>query len=402
MESMDGQMDLKKYYVMDDTAKPIAIASSSEPFSISDIQTCATCRGSLRSMSRYGRLVRRALLDEATKKFILYANQYYVPMAKELPQLVAGLQVQGKKGTATKAFTDEVTLKIDGSSNHQFQVMYGHVKKHYPTRWNSLAVLRQQITAYYKKVKVEEQPFNRVRNMVEDARRRKRNTGQFEFNENVIQTKAYAQAAALLLRLDTALLGDFFALYKQAPEGLTKCALHVDLRQNREESAHLIAMATNSSRVAQQVEGHLFQAQLCALERQNGAEPARAESLLKEGNGCIEQARNICAQHSEETRGLAEEVEGTLKMLREGTFYTPVTSEERIAIVVAMAREFRGTGHWYYCENNHPFTIGECGGAMEISRCPECGARVGGQGHETVSGVSRANDLEDNFRRLAI
>jgi hypothetical protein len=397
---MDGQMDLKKHYVMDATEKPISIASSSEPFSISDIQTCASCRGSLRSISRYGRLVRRALLDEATKKFILYVNQKYVPMAETLPRLVAGLQVQ--RGKATKAFTDGAALRVEGPPDQQFQVMYGYVKKHYLTRWKSLAVLRQQIVAYHKKVKMEEQPFNRVRNMVEDARRRKRETRQFEFDENVLQTKGCAQAAALLLRLDTALLGDFFALYKQAPADLQRCALHVDLQANRKESKRLITLAVSSKRVVQQVEGHLFQAQLCALERQNGADLARVESLLKEGNDCVEQAEKLCAQHSGETRGLAEEIEGTLKMLREGTFYTPVTSEERTAIVAAMAQEFQGTGHWFYCENNHPFTIGECGGAMQISRCPECGARVGGQSHQTVDGVTRAHDLEDSLRRLAI
>lgn len=50
IESMDGQMDMKKYYVMD-ADKPVAIRSSSEPFSVDDIKKCATCRGSLRDLS---------------------------------------------------------------------------------------------------------------------------------------------------------------------------------------------------------------------------------------------------------------------------------------------------------------------------------------------------------------
>ncbi|KAE8354048.1 hypothetical protein BDV28DRAFT_96047 [Aspergillus coremiiformis] len=69
VENMDAQMDLGKHYTLDDMGNPVSISSSSEPFSISDIKNCATCRGSLRGVSRYGRLVRRALLDEATKKF---------------------------------------------------------------------------------------------------------------------------------------------------------------------------------------------------------------------------------------------------------------------------------------------------------------------------------------------
>ena len=37
--------------------------------------------------------------------------------------------------------------------------------------------------------------------------------------------------------------------------------------------------------------------------------------------------------------------------------------------------------HWYQCPNGHPYFIGECGGAMQTSRCIECGETVGGRGH---------------------
>lgn len=87
-------------------------------------------------------------------------------------------------------------------------------------------------------------------------------------------------------------------------------------------------------------------------------------------------------------------------MLNGGAFYSTVTNEERMAVITAMAREFRGTGHWYYGPNMHPFTIGECGGAMQTASCPECGATVDGAHHRTVDGVTRASDLEDDLRRM--
>ena len=31
----------------------------------------------------------------------------------------------------------------------------------------------------------------------------------------------------------------------------------------------------------------------------------------------------------------------------------------------AMAQSFQGTGHWYYCANGHPFTVGDRGMPME-------------------------------------
>ena len=36
------------------------------------------------------------------------------------------------------------------------------------------------------------------------------------------------------------------------------------------------------------------------------------------------------------------------------------------------------SGHWYECPNGHPYVIGECGGAMEQSVCPECKSLIGG------------------------
>jgi hypothetical protein len=31
---------------------------------------------------------------------------------------------------------------------------------------------------------------------------------------------------------------------------------------------------------------------------------------------------------------------------------------------------------------------------MELARCPECGAEIGGQHHRSVQGVSRAENME--------
>lgn len=403
VESMDAQMDLKKHYVMDEMERPISISSSSEPFSIEDIRTCATCRGSLRSLSRYGRLVRRSLLDEATKKFILYLNQQYVPLAQDLPAVLSELQrSEGAMATAIRVFQGRTKIELQGPANHQVSLMSSLVNKKDSGRWKEILALRSQIAEYQAKVKTEEQPFSQVHNMVENARRRKKTSGKFAFDENVLQTKGQIQATALLLRLDTALLGDFLSMKKLVPFGTDTSDIQVNLKDFRKESLRLIKDALDSHRILQQAEGNIFFAQLCALERQNARELTQVETLLKEGNAAIDEAQRLCELHPGQTRGLSEEIEGTKSMLRGATFYTPVTNAERLAILAAMATEFRGTGHWYYCENGHPFTIGECGAAMELSRCPECGSAVGGQHHQTTNGVTHAQDLEARLRELRI
>merc|ERR1719376_472191 len=46
-----------------------------------------------------------------------------------------------------------------------------------------------------------------------------------------------------------------------------------------------------------------------------------------------------------------------------------ITDKERLEIVKAM--NFN-KGHWYKCPNGHVYAIGDCGGAMVESKCPEC------------------------------
>ena len=41
---------------------------------------------------------------------------------------------------------------------------------------------------------------------------------------------------------------------------------------------------------------------------------------------------------------------------------------------------------WYKCPNGHLYVVGECGGPMEQSICPDCHARIGGMNHVLENG----------------
>lgn len=51
-----------------------------------------------------------------------------------------------------------------------------------------------------------------------------------------------------------------------------------------------------------------------------------------------------------------------------------ITFEEKEMILKAMDQR---KGSWYKCPNGHIYSIGDCGGPMEKSRCPECGFSIG-------------------------
>ncbi|KAG5175929.1 hypothetical protein JKP88DRAFT_249852 [Tribonema minus] len=88
-----------------------------------------------------------------------------------------------------------------------------------------------------------------------------------------------------------------------------------------------------------------------------------------------------------------------------------LTAAELQAIVAEVDRVeggnnagWTGAGHWFTCPGGHPYFIGECGGAMEQSACPDCGAAVGGHNHAVVQGNAQwqPGDLLHAERRDAL
>ncbi|XP_063233033.1 NFX1-type zinc finger-containing protein 1-like isoform X1 [Bacillus rossius redtenbacheri] len=68
-----------------------------------------------------------------------------------------------------------------------------------------------------------------------------------------------------------------------------------------------------------------------------------------------------------------------------------VTNEERRSIVGALGMR---QGHWYKCPNGHLYVIGECGRAMQVGRCNECGASIGGTNHSLLSSNRTASEMD--------
>ena len=68
-----------------------------------------------------------------------------------------------------------------------------------------------------------------------------------------------------------------------------------------------------------------------------------------------------------------------------------LTESEKTEIVKAIGL---AKGHWFKCPNGHFYCIGECGGAMEEAKCPECGARIGGQRHTLVTDNQLAPEMD--------
>ncbi|KAK1241600.1 hypothetical protein MKX08_001574 [Trichoderma sp. CBMAI-0020] len=399
--SMDGQMSMAAYYDVDMDGHPIRIGKASEPFSLDDsgIPVCATCRGPLRNIARYGRIVRRAMLDESTKKFIEWSHGQYLSLATRL------LEEQVKLGQQHKTNTASSTVK--GGKLTQYAPRLRQLRELQRitdnSRYHSIIDLWRKIGSYASDVRREEQPFQRVADFVLFANRQNKTHGEFRFDDSINQIKGSLLADTLLLKCDLAILFDFRSLAKE--KALELAELKLDLSGHWTDSIRLIELSHKYVYSREEVQGHIFAVQLCVLcssfdkiTTMWAAHKQSIENLKEEALNHIQRARVLMEKYPS-TAVFKDEINRLEIMVSDG-IYRPVTAEEMRAVYKAMSREFRGGGHWYVCENNHPFTIGECGMPMEQASCPECGARIGGRNHQAVEGMRHAAEIENLARGM--
>lgn len=400
LDSMDGHMSMKDFYNFNEKGTIVGLKNNAEPFSASDMKRCPTCRTSLRSLNRYGRISRRSLIDEATKKFIVWGNNQFVPLVTEMQELEAKFRETSAKtpnfqdAPPNSASAPSGILELCGTRDKQFSHLRRLMPKDKLNR--SITKLRQNIRKFLDQVDEKEQPFGRIYDLAQDARRHRGVEVDLDFKVEILQVRSRLLTTVLLIRCDYNILCTFLA----ARENDSSQKPQIDLTTNRQDCEDLIGESTSRNQPASAVEGHLYWARFLALERKFPRASVDLADLLEDARGHVQIAKSMCDQYPRQTAGMRDEAKDVEKMLRGSTFYLPVTNDEKAAVYAAMARDFRGTGHWYYCENGHPFTVGECGMPMQTSRCPQCGASVGGQDHQAVAGVRHADDLDRQFGGL--
>lgn len=136
--------------------------------------------------------------------------------------------------------------------------------------------------------------------------------------------------------------------------------------------------------------------QLCSLQAVINKERRKLEQTDQQD--IIDQARFLLSCGQGGNSMLTDEQSTAMqKMMRSlGNKYSigGVTKEELAIIVKAMADIQKGA--WYKCPNGHFYAIGECGGATQVGKCPECGAAIGGQGHRLLSDNAHAGEIDNS------
>ena len=89
---------------------------------------------------------------------------------------------------------------------------------------------------------------------------------------------------------------------------------------------------------------------------------------------------------------LAEETNSLITRFKKEYKLEGLTDAERIEIVKATGLS---KGRWFKCPNGHYYCIGECGGATEVAKCPECDAKIGGTHHTLLADNAFAPEMDD-------
>lgn len=413
MSSLDGIFSLGDYYEANSSGDIMALKGSASPFSVEEVKNCPVCRGPLRNINRYSRLVRRSAIDEATKKFITWSNREIIKHADILhntqetfaadQDVLRNHDKETRQATGLEQESQSDSMKLEGQRN---KIMADISRVPYMKyRYKSAFKARRELNQFLHKVKEDEQPFGRVWGLVQDRRRRDISgffSSDFVYAPSVLQLRAYLMSMSLSIKFDITIIADAFAIRKNM-RGLTArydwaaLDLEADFSQFREECLDLVDLLATRHQHRLEIETKLSFAHLAALERSTAISSLqihRSNRLRDLGLEQVQDARRIRERYPGQTTGVTEELEAVERMLNDGTFYNVVTSEEKRAVYAAMSQHFSGTGHWYNCENGHPFTVGECGMPMQQARCPQCGSPIGGHLHQPAQGVRNIGDVE--------
>jgi hypothetical protein len=112
---------------------------------------------------------------------------------------------------------------------------------------------------------------------------------------------------------------------------------------------------------------------------------------VRSSSGMIQIPANCPSYESFEKRIRDELFLSTAGMTKTEAAKRQELNQQELSVVVEAMRGDIRVGGWYRCQNGHLYAIGNCGGAMERSICPECGASIGGEQHRLEDTNTHAN-----------
>ena len=370
MTTMDRLMGMSDHYEISNSGVPVAFCLGSSPLEVHEVKNCPRCQGSLRHLHRYNRLVKRPILDESMKEFIVRSNKALVSLATRLQQeekrLVETNSTMSAYTTVSKIRYVPTLVRLGGPRGvllHNISELSG-----LDSQCGPLLALHDDILTFLGKVREDEQPFSEIQSTVSQR-------SQAISRATVLQATSCMLTKTLLLRCEYNILSEIIKMHRQqvtrmvAHHHWLTLQLRLDLDFSRRDCGLIINEAIQKVQPITEIEARLLYAKFVGLERTASADPDGIEGLLRQACRQIDIARSLWRTHVEKRHpqwfektkasvrfsasNMLGEIEEVQKMLHEGAVSVFVTNAERQAVYLAMTQELEGEGRWCYCANMH-------------------------------------------------
>ncbi|KAH8689897.1 NFX1-type zinc finger-containing protein 1 [Talaromyces proteolyticus] len=410
-ETLDGMIGLKEVYKIDpETSNVLGLEDISSTMALA-IPKCPHCQRPIRQYAtqRYNRLINRAVIDEMSKRFIVTGQTDLQEMESKLTKIETELE-------DTRSDVTGASIGYISPNAHDRAIR--NVSQKLQIRYRTSAQLRAAVSQLQRRVAERHQPAHKLHEATVHAMQRdlplESALGALKLKD-ITPTgerdhRITLGAKMIEIKIDCITMEDKFRVLSAAKAKYGDSATSLTFSGNSplmlikgffQSCEDLINKCSEKALPKLAVEASLYYARIVRLFETSGlSDPKDREMAIKHHESAktlLEGAEKLCEQGFQAADTLLQAVRESLKSLQKD-WYEEVTVEEVEAIKKAMVSGPRGiathSGHWYNCANGHPFAIGECGMPMELARCPECGARIGGQHHEAVQGVTRAENME--------
>ncbi|CAI5951159.1 unnamed protein product [Closterium sp. NIES-64] len=394
------------------TAKWLAVLPF-ENGNLSALKGCPDCRQPITGLRRYGRMVNKALLDQSERKFVVECSADQESAQRRLSRLSRA--VARCPGDASPNHLDELGQSVTGFMREAERLRAASMN---PPTWKTY---QASIAALQRKHALLGGPtwsggrggasgagaFSPAVSLEEECRLLY--VTQPDARPPCESLIILAKCHELLMTLNLLQLRDHLRNlrnatgHKSAPttehfyQYVRGCRITVHACLNNARECLVGAVDWAGKRKAHRLEARA-RLELVALYRafvegmmaerllwssivdQNESKAQQLEYLEKAKVQCrmvayhdIVSVRND-ALGERARRMLEDELPALETSVLDEPRYFVVTEREKDEVYRAMGF---GAGHWYRCRNGHVYAIGECGGAMQESRCPECGEVVG-------------------------
>ncbi|KAF5659986.1 DNA dependent ATPase DNA helicase B [Fusarium heterosporum] len=401
-ETLDGLVGLDEVYTRDKVGNFNGLKDISSSLS-RNVPFCPDCKRPIRQFAtkRYNRLINRAVMDEICKRFLISGREI-------LDYLEQGLQTIEEKLESTRG-------------SHSVRDGVGVLPS---KRYDELKKLRDAGRGLAKRMSEDHEPMKLLVDAITKSRSKAtgdplsvtRQIEAMKLSSPAPDNQIILGAQLVVIKSQEIQLQDAIAILKEwrgktdgvMIQGWLKEQALPSMGKFLKTCENLIGVAKDASLPRTAVAATLafarvsqlftWRVQITEKTKTSQSEQRGFETVEERTNTGRELLKDALQQCSRVRDGedLQNRIRAMMRLFEPQ--YNEVTPEELALIKSAMVSGSRGisthSGHWYYCENNHPFAIGECGMPMEVARCPECGARIGGTHHEAVDGVTRARDME--------